>query len=831
MTLGVPSGWTRSRTTRWRRATLGATLGALLATLCVIVATAPAAAAPGVAPQATRPTEAVAYARVAVVRVLSYYYGVTSNSGPIPVLSPCIGDGALIGTTGANLNSYSYALIPTTLVNPITPCQGAQSAFAQFYGQASSWGLRRIQIDLNVAYTGVGAQQAGNATFSIDPSQLHTTGSISGPQLLALPISPTAGSPSHDLPVLQTPQPSDAPPDPAAATLLDLTGQSGALLDASAITPDQVTATLYPVALPAAQAFPQAAQTATPVTTPATTPAATSATTPGATAATTPRATPATPTTAPTVSTQAQQTAAQLSVGAVEIDGNGRLIGMVGADAQGNHILYSVGDIQRAIGSVNGKPGQLMTEWRQGLEAFYATPPGYQAAQSAFSSLASAYPDFAGVQPFLSAAQHGRSDIPSLTNAPGVPTTPQPTSPYNILGLSGMTLAELAGGALLVLALLLTVIIALMRRRRGRALALAQAAPPPDEAMLDLLPPDMPLDAVPDDETPTRPITRVDLRDTLIAAGAGGATSIADMATARLPVPSRRTETPRKTSILASQSAGMIDPGIKRRSEPNQDNIFALEGVRAESGRLQPYGLFIVADGMGGHLNGSLASRLTIEIVARTVAHALNTSQRLDSASFAPMLLEGVQLAHQELQRRNREHNGDMGTTITAALVVDDRAYIINVGDSRTYLLNPDAGLRQITQDHSVVASLVAAGVIRPEDIYIHPRRNQIYRSLGGEEAGLEVDTFEEELQAGDKLLLCSDGLWEMVRDPQIATILRGAVNPRQAVELLAREANANGGEDNIGVVVARMLEGLPADAKPSMRMVAGPQDPPPEGA
>src|SRR5487761_2409285 len=455
-------------------------------------------AAPGVAPQATRPTEAVAYARVAVVRVLSYYYGVTSNSGPIPVLSPCIGDGALIGTTGANLNSYSYALIPTTLVNPITPCQGAQSAFAQFYGQASSWGLRRIQIDLNVAYTGVGAQQAGNATFSIDPSQLHTTGSISGPQLLALPISPTAGSPSHDLPVLQTPQPSDAPPDPAAATLLDLTGQSGALLDASAITPDQVTATLYPVALPATQAFPQAAQTATSVPTPAATPAATSATTPGATAATTPRATPATPTTAPTVSTQAQLTAAQLSVGAVEIDGNGRLIGMVGADAQGNHILYSVGDIQRAIGSVNGKPGQLMTEWRQGLEAFYATPPGYQAAQSAFSSLASAYPDFAGVQPFLSAAQHGRSDIPSLTNAPGVPTTPQPTSPYNILGLSGMTLAELAGGALLVLALLLTVIIALMRRRRGRALALAQAAPPPDEAMLDLLPPDMPLDAVPD---------------------------------------------------------------------------------------------------------------------------------------------------------------------------------------------------------------------------------------------------------------------------------------------------------------------------------------------
>lgn len=801
----------RRATTPGRSGARGAALAALATLLLTLLATlgaTPALATAQSTPQATRPTEAAAYARIAVARVLTYYYGKTTTSGPIPVLSPCIGDAALIGTTGANLNSYSYVLLPTALVNPINPCQGVQTAFEQFNGQAANWGLIRIQVDLNVAYTGTGAQQPGSVSYSIDPGQIRTTGAPAGPQLLALPLALQSGSPNHDLPILETPQPSDAPADPAQNTLIDLTGPAGALLNASALTPDQLNATLYPVALPAAQAFAGADQ-----------PAAT--TTPGKAA----------PSSTATSSAQQQQVAAQFSLGAVEVDSNGRLIGMVGADSQGNHTLYSVGDLQRAIGGVTGKSGQLMTYWKQGLDAFYATPPQYSAATSAFNALASGYTDFGGVQPFASAAAKSVGDIPSLTN-PGAGggsnsggTGAPSASP------SKLTLILIVAGAL-ALALLLVTMLALTRRRVRKP---AQALIASEEAQLNLLPPDMPLDAVPEDDEPTRPISSIELKNALAAAGATkastGAPSISDLATARIPVAPRRTAAPRKTSILTAQSAGMIDPGIKRFNEPNQDNIFALEGVRADVGRLQPYGLFIVADGMGGHLNGQLASRLTIETVARTVAHILNSSQPFDHSSLGQLLVEGVRLAHHELQRRNKEQNSDMGTTITAALIVDDRAYIVNVGDSRTYLLNPDAGLRQVTRDHSVVATLVASGVIRPEDIYIHPRRNQIYRSLGGDEAELEIDTFEEELQAGDKLLLCSDGLWEMVRDPQIANILRGAANPRQAAELLTREANANGGEDNIGVVVARLREGLPHDAQPGMRMVAGPQDAPPEGA
>jgi serine/threonine protein phosphatase PrpC len=264
------------------------------------------------------------------------------------------------------------------------------------------------------------------------------------------------------------------------------------------------------------------------------------------------------------------------------------------------------------------------------------------------------------------------------------------------------------------------------------------------------------------------------------------------------------------------------DVGIKRQYKPNEDSLFAAQGLIDEASTTHPYGLFIIADGMGGHANGQHASRLAIQTIIEHILPRLSKNAPLSNDEYAKLIVEGIQRANQAVHQRNIEQHGDMGTTVTGALVVDNLAYIINVGDSRTYLYREQDRLKKITNDHSVVASLVEAGIIKPDDIYTHPKRSHIYRSLG-EKPHVDIDLFTVELQEGDKLLLCSDGLWDMVRDPKIEDVVKNPNNPVATSEALVQAAYEGGGEDNVSVIVVNVAEPAKTTSMPKFDVIAKP--------
>ncbi len=244
-----------------------------------------------------------------------------------------------------------------------------------------------------------------------------------------------------------------------------------------------------------------------------------------------------------------------------------------------------------------------------------------------------------------------------------------------------------------------------------------------------------------------------------------------------------------------------LDPGIVRKDAPNEDTLFAIQGMRPTAQGPEPAGLFIVADGMGGHAHGQEASKLAVHMLSDTVVPTL--LRPVDSEeTFADLLKDGVHRANLALYQRNREQEHMMGTTVTTALVVASTAYIANVGDSRTYLYRPTEGFTKQTRDHSVVARLVEDGIISNDEVYTHPKRNQIYRCLG-EHASVEVDNFQVALQPEDVLVLCSDGMWEMVRDDEIQRIIETSLaQPSQICNQLIQAALAHGGADNVSVIV-----------------------------
>lgn len=254
-------------------------------------------------------------------------------------------------------------------------------------------------------------------------------------------------------------------------------------------------------------------------------------------------------------------------------------------------------------------------------------------------------------------------------------------------------------------------------------------------------------------------------------------------------------------------SAGYAsDTGMVR--ELDEDSVFVLTLGEIYDSFSTPMGLFIVADGMGGHEGGEVASKLVVQTIAhRLMKHVLlprldpDSTPHQDAVRFR--VIEAVQHANQELFKLAQKRGNDMGCTLTMALVINNRAYIANVGDSRTYIRRQN-GLHQISKDHSVVANLIENGMAQPEEIYTHPDRNIVYRSMGAKPK-LEVDLWEEELTVGDKLLLCCDGLWESIYNEGIDEVLLTHFEPQPACKEMIRRANMAGGEDNISVILVQV--------------------------
>jgi protein phosphatase len=275
-----------------------------------------------------------------------------------------------------------------------------------------------------------------------------------------------------------------------------------------------------------------------------------------------------------------------------------------------------------------------------------------------------------------------------------------------------------------------------------------------------------------------------------------------------------------KPSVLVT-SHGLTSIGRVRTS--NEDNFLIAElgrtlWVRQTSLPQQPTQIgrnrghvLLVADGMGGHEAGEIASALTITTIESFLLHVLHRFSNLDAADepgVAKELQEAIRLADDRIFKVTDDYPEftGMGTTLTLAFISGCTLFVIHAGDSRCYLLR-DGVLRQLTRDHTLVAELAREKVLSPEFIHDFKYRHVVTNVLGGAHEGVDVDVQMETLQPGDELLLCSDGLTDMLSPDRIADIVAGAADAEAACEQLIFAANEAGGEDNITAVVARIDE------------------------
>ena len=254
-------------------------------------------------------------------------------------------------------------------------------------------------------------------------------------------------------------------------------------------------------------------------------------------------------------------------------------------------------------------------------------------------------------------------------------------------------------------------------------------------------------------------------------------------------------------------SGWLTDVGSVRGQ--NEDSLLVFMGQHDANDNGQPvppFGLFMVADGMGGHQKGEIASSLALRVSA---GHLISTIylpllSGSERGANQPSLTDVVREAVSKANRAVARDLPGSGSTLTCGMVIGSRLFVGHVGDSRAYLLRDGSPPKRLTRDHSFVNRLIEMGQLSKKEALVHPQRNVLYRAIGQTE-GLEVDVATRSLQDGDRLFFCSDGLWNMMEESCIWRILGDFGEPQEACSQLVEAANAAGGNDNVTVVYTRV--------------------------
>lgn len=248
-----------------------------------------------------------------------------------------------------------------------------------------------------------------------------------------------------------------------------------------------------------------------------------------------------------------------------------------------------------------------------------------------------------------------------------------------------------------------------------------------------------------------------------------------------------------------------IGHSVGRQRDHNEDALFTLTTEMVSDSQHQPFGLYIVADGMGGHLHGERASGIAVramvdEVIARLYTPLFSLASGENLPSPPDVLQAGIQAAH----RAVLELTPGGGTTLTGALIFGGQLTIAHVGDSRAYIIPPQGNLQVLTRDHSLVKRLVELGQISTEEAAVHPQRNVLYRALGqGEPIDAEIITAP--LPKSGFIMLCSDGLWGTIPEDTLLETVKSATTVQEACQQLVEAANDSGGPDNITVILIKL--------------------------